>query len=60
MKRYEIEQLIKLWAQEQLTVDQAIGQLLLHIKALTEQLAQLEQSNRPRPSASTPGLATGG
>jgi hypothetical protein len=37
MNRYEIDQLIKFWAMEQ-----AVGQLLLHIKTLTERVAKLE------------------
>lgn len=55
MNRYEIEQLIKLWALEQLTAEQAIGQLLLHVKELTEQLSRLEQTMRGRPSGATSG-----
>lgn len=60
MTKYDIDHLVKLWSQELLTVDQAIGQILLHIKTLTEQLAQLEQNLRSRSTGSAPTLPSHG
>jgi hypothetical protein len=58
MNRYDIEHLIKLWAQEELTPEQAVGQLLLHIKSLSERVNKLEQSERNRrPGSSSVGRA---
>ena len=41
-KRYELPELIKRWEREQLTGEQAIGQILLWLAALAERLARLE------------------
>jgi len=48
MTKYAIEELIRRWAMEELTADQAIGQLLLHVKELIERVSKLEQSERGR------------
>lgn len=45
MKRYDIKELIRLWASEGITADQAIGQLIQHIEALEARLTAIE-SNR--------------
>lgn len=61
MNRYEIDQLVKLWGQEQLTVEQAIGQLLLYVKVLVEQVGKLEQSQRTQHrSGPSPAVQGGG
>lgn len=60
MNRYEIDQLIKLWAQEQLTVEQAIGQLLLYVKSLMDQVGKLEQSQRTQRPGAGPMVQGGG
>lgn len=58
MNRYDIDHLIKLWAQEGLTHEQAVGQLLLHIKSLSERVSKLEQNERNRrPGSSVEGRA---
>jgi hypothetical protein len=55
MSQYEMPQLIKMWAQEMLTSEQAIGQLLLRVQALEERVKRVEQRVRPR---GRPGPAT--
>jgi hypothetical protein len=51
MSQYNLQQFIKLWAQEKLTTEQAIGQILLQIQELTERVKQVEQQVRPSGSA---------
>lgn len=46
MSQYNLQQFVKLWAQERLTVEQAVGQLLLHIRELSERMARVEQQLR--------------
>ncbi|MEZ4865534.1 MAG: hypothetical protein R3C14_29760 [Caldilineaceae bacterium] len=43
MSTYPIEQLLKLWKQGQLTVEQVIGHLLQQVVALEKRLQELEQ-----------------
>lgn len=43
MASYDLQQLIKLWEQEKLTTEQAIGQILLQLKALSERTGVLEK-----------------
>jgi hypothetical protein len=51
MKRYELSELIKRWERGDLTLEQAIGQILLWLAALAEQTAKLEnnqsKANKP-------------
>ena len=47
MSQYNLQQFIKLWAQEKITTEQAIGQILLQIQELTERVKQVEQQVRP-------------
>lgn len=62
MNTYNISEIIKMWEHVELTVDQAIGQLMLHIQELTQRVntleRRLEASNRPNqpPDLSRPGL----
>ena len=44
--RYELPQLIKLWAQEKVSAEQAIGQILLHVQLLIERVDALEVALR--------------
>jgi hypothetical protein len=44
MKHYTIEELIKLWALESLTPEQAIGQLILHLQAVYAELTEAKQA----------------
>lgn len=46
MSQYPMEELVKLWATEQLTPEQAIGQLLLQVKSILKRLAELERGQR--------------
>ncbi|MBN1219108.1 MAG: hypothetical protein JXM69_09270 [Anaerolineae bacterium] len=45
-KRYDLSELIKRWEREQITTEQAIGQILLWLVALVEQMAKIEINNR--------------
>jgi len=47
MSQYNLQQFIKMWAQEKITTEQAIGQILLQIQELTERVKQVEQQTRP-------------
>lgn len=47
MSQYNLQQFIKLWAQEKITTEQAIGQILLQIQELSERVKQVEQQVRP-------------
>ncbi len=46
MKRYSLSELIKRWQQEQLTTEQAVGQILLWLIALSERISKLETNQR--------------
>lgn len=50
MNPYELKQVIKMWEQETLTAEQAIGQILLHLQAVGQRLGQLEQRVEQRGS----------
>ena len=41
-KKYTLPELIKLWEREELTVEQAIGQTLLWLTALSDRVTRLE------------------
>jgi len=62
MNTYNISEIIKMWEHVELTVDQAIGQLLLHIQDLSQRVSTLERrletSTRPNhpPDGSRSGL----
>ena len=47
MSQYSLPQFIKLWAQEKVTTEQAIGQILLQLQELTERIKAVEQQIRP-------------
>lgn len=49
MKKYDLTDLIKRWEREELTVEQAIGQILLWVGTLSERVTKLEA--RPGKSA---------
>lgn len=44
MNTYTIEQLIKLWQQEKISSEQAIGQLLLHMQRLHDELEEVKHA----------------
>ncbi len=46
MEKYPPEELIKKWEREELTSEQAIGQLMLWVMALIERIVQLEVNLR--------------
>ncbi|MCE7985559.1 MAG: hypothetical protein DYG89_30660 [Caldilinea sp. CFX5] len=62
MNTGDMNELIRMWEHVELTVDQAIGQLMLHIQELTQRLNTLERRlelpNRPSqlPDSGRPGL----
>ncbi len=43
MSSYNLNQLIKMWTKEELTTEQAVGQLLLQLQALSTRLGTLEK-----------------
>lgn len=46
MSTYSIGTLLRLWKQNEITAEQAIGYLMQHITALTERLTELEKRFR--------------
>ena len=56
MNAYPFKELIKRWQTERLTTEQAIGQILLHLQALSARLQKLErrvgQETSPPPQSS--------
>ena len=46
MKKYDLDTLVKRWEREELTVVQAVGQILLWLKTLSERITQLEAKQR--------------
>jgi hypothetical protein len=46
MKRYTLQELVKLWEREEITLEQAVGQILLWLVALAERVTKLEASQR--------------
>ncbi len=47
MGKYSIEELMKRWFTEDLTVEQVIGQILQVLQELTRRVEDLESRNRP-------------
>lgn len=43
MSSYDLDRVIKLWERDQLTNEQAIGQLLLQVQALGQRVGELEK-----------------
>ncbi len=46
-QRYDLLDLLKRWEREELTTEQAIGQILLWLAVLSERLDRLEATRRP-------------
>ena len=44
-KPYDLSELIKRWEREQITTEQAIGQILIWLVALAERMTRLEANN---------------
>ena len=42
MSRYDFDQLIKMWGQDKLTTEQAIGQILQHLQGVVDRLGKME------------------
>jgi len=53
MSQYNLSQFIKLWAQEKVTTEQAIGQILLQLQSITERVKAVEQQLRYTGAASS-------
>ena len=62
MNTGDMNELIRMWEHVELTVDQAIGQLMLHIQELTQRVNTLERRFErpdrpgPLPDSGRPGL----
>jgi hypothetical protein len=46
MSTYSVEQLLKVWKQEDMTAEQAVGHLLQHLALVYERLRALERGER--------------
>jgi hypothetical protein len=46
MKKYPVVELVKKWEREEITVEQAIGQLMLWLIALVERVTRLEANQQ--------------
>ena len=46
MKKYELTELLKRWERDELTVEQAVGQIMLWINTLSEQITKLDAKQR--------------
>ena len=46
MSMYDLAQTIKLWELEEITTEQAIGQILLQLRVVVERIAVLERGER--------------
>jgi len=47
MSRYDLQQLISMWARERLTAEQAMGQVLLLLENLSQRLGEVERRTDP-------------
>ena len=43
MSKYEVNTILSMWAQDKLTVEQAVGQILQHLQALLGRIGQIEK-----------------
>ncbi|MCA9995332.1 MAG: hypothetical protein KDE56_06290 [Anaerolineales bacterium] len=43
MSKYEVNTILSMWAQDKLTVEQAVGQILQHLQALLGRVGQVEK-----------------
>jgi hypothetical protein len=55
MNSYDISRIIKMWERVEITVDQTIGQLLLHIQQLSQRLTAVERALEARANANETG-----
>jgi hypothetical protein len=55
MNSYDISRIIKMWERVEITVDQTIGQLLLHIQQLSQRLTAVERALEARTSTNEAG-----
>ena len=44
MGQYDLRTIIKMWEQDKLTVEQVIGQILLHTEVLAQRVGSLEKA----------------
>ena len=51
MGKYNLDELITLWEREKLTTEQAVGQILLVLRALNERIHELERQRWRRDQA---------
>lgn len=49
MGSYRLQEVIKMWEQDKLTVEQVVGQLLLHLEQLSERVGAVEKRVRRLP-----------
>ncbi len=53
--KYNLDELLKRWEREELTLEQAIGQLFLWVSDLAERVQQLERPPKPENQAKASG-----
>lgn len=56
MSKYNIEDLVRLWATEKLTPEQAMGQVLLHLRELLDRIEKVERGIRSHPTDPSHGI----
>lgn len=47
MSRYNLQELVSMWARDRLTTEQAMGQVLLHIEHLSKRVGEVEKRTDP-------------
>lgn len=43
MSTYDLDEMIKRWAQDKLTTEQAVGQILLYLQGVVQRLGKIER-----------------
>lgn len=43
MSTYDLDEMVKRWGQDKLTMEQAIGQILQHLQGIIERLGKVER-----------------
>jgi hypothetical protein len=54
MGNYNLDELITLWEREKLTTEQAVGQILLMLRELSDRIGELERHRWRREKADKP------
>jgi hypothetical protein len=60
MSHYEIDDVITRWAKSELTAEQAIGQILLHLQSLSRRMGKIEKRLTRQRNGGSAGDKRGG